>query len=151
MVALMRMCNTHVRRKSNALKKFRKQSALQKFYATKIFNTKISRSTVYTEGKEIMREKGVKEFAKTASSTYKTISASEKEELRKKCSDEKPVMVKDIKHEVHKIFKNMDKQVEPNLAFYVSLLYGSLGSLGSLPVGEFRILRLPCCRGVWDP
>ena len=78
-----------------------------------------------------MREKGVKEFAKTASSTYKTISASEKEELRKNCSDEKPVMVKDIKHEGHKIFKNMDKQVEPNLAFYVSLLYGSLGSLAT--------------------
>ena len=41
---------------------------------------------------------GVKEFAKTASTSYKSIGASEKDELRKKCCEESnPVTVKDIK------------------------------------------------------
>ena len=59
-----------------------------------------------------MKKKGVKEFAQTASLAYKSMSAAQKEELTKKCSDKaKPLTAKDIKREGCKIFKNMDKQV----------------------------------------
>ena len=82
-----------------------------------------------TEGKEIMREKGVKEFAKTASSAYKLMTKSEKERLKKKCSEEKPVTIRDVKHEGRKIFKIMDKQVP----------------------FDFGIPRPPWCMAIWDP
>ena len=59
-----------------------------------------------------MKTRGTKEFAQTASRAYKSITASQKEELRKKCSEEaQPLTVKDIKRDGRKIFKNMDKQV----------------------------------------
>ena len=53
---------------------------------------------LFPEGREIMRTEGVKEFAKTASASYKSIGESEKDELQKKCEEEsKPATVKDIK------------------------------------------------------
>ena len=52
-----------------------------------------------------MKTKGTKEFAQTASRAYKSISASQREELRKKCSKQtQPLTVKDIKHDGRKIF-----------------------------------------------
>ena len=58
-----------------------------------------------------MKTKGVKEFAKSASAGYKSIAASDKAELQRKCEESKALMAKDIKHEGQRIFKNMDKQV----------------------------------------
>ena len=59
-----------------------------------------------------MKTRGTKEFTQTDSHAYNYITVSQKEELRKKCSEEaQPLTVKDIKRDGRKIFKNMDKQV----------------------------------------
>ena len=63
-------------------------------------------------------KKGTKEFSQTASHAYKSMTESEKEELRKKCGEQAhPVTVKDIKRDGHKIFKNVDKQVSLKCPF----------------------------------
>ena len=55
-----------------------------------------------------MTTKGTKEFAQSASSAYKTMTASQKEELRKKY--EKTLTVQNIKCEGRKM-KNIESQV----------------------------------------
>ena len=68
--------------------------------------------SLLVEGKDIMKKGGTKEFAQTASRAYKSVTASKKEELKKRCSEQvRQLTVKDIKHDGYKIFKNMDKQV----------------------------------------
>ena len=57
-----------------------------------------------------MKAKGTKEFAQTASRAYKSISASQREELRKKCNEQtQPLTVKDMMGARYSNFKNMDQ------------------------------------------
>ena len=68
--------------------------------------------TVSLEGNKLMTTKGTKEFAQSASSAYKTMTTSQKEELRKKyAQQEKTLTVQNIKCEGRKIMKNIESQV----------------------------------------
>ena len=82
--------------------------------------------SLLVEGKDIMKKGGTKEFARTAGRAYKSVTASKKEELKKRCSEQvRQLKVKDIKHDGYKIFKNMDKQVTgTNRGFQMSQNYG---------------------------
>ena len=48
--------------------------------------------TVSLEGNKLMTTKGTKEFAQSASSAYKTMTASQKEELRKKYAQQEKTL-----------------------------------------------------------
>ena len=64
------------------------------------------------QGKAIMKTRGTNEFSQSASYAYNALAPSKKEKLRGKCSELVQLLTaKNIKQNMHKIFKNIDKQV----------------------------------------